>query len=112
MRKTIVRTRLEFITFIELAQRPLAKVCVKGGDDTIVAVRGLYDVEKDDIRLDLETRRRLANSGSSWQRRAILSLGKSGPGKLFNGRAEHLIQPRALQLGLLWGRSSSECWEF
>jgi hypothetical protein len=38
----------------------LAKIWVTGGKSAIVAVRGLDDDEQDVIRLDLETRRRLA----------------------------------------------------
>lgn len=37
----------------------LARVTVKDGASTVVAVRGLDDGEEDYIRLDLETRRRL-----------------------------------------------------
>jgi hypothetical protein len=37
----------------------LGKVSVVGGESTIVAVRGLDSLERDLIRIDLETRRRL-----------------------------------------------------
>jgi hypothetical protein len=37
----------------------MAKVSVVGGLNTIVAVRGLDDADRESIRMDLETRRRL-----------------------------------------------------
>lgn len=43
-----------------LASGRLARVSVEDGEDTIVAVRGLDNADRDRILLDLETRRRLA----------------------------------------------------
>lgn len=37
----------------------LARLSVVGGASAVVAVRGLADTQKDNLRLDLETRRRL-----------------------------------------------------